>query len=120
MGRDSHRIRRHPWADAACQAVHLTASSESEARLPHIVYVPGAGVQVSGTSGADTLVGDTGDDILIDGADADLFILAADDAHDTIMDFEVGIDRVDLSAWDRSYSTLQLYLWTCRGLMPLL
>lgn len=104
--------------------VHLTASSESEAGLTHIVYVPGTGMQVSGTGGADTLAGGTGDDIVIDGAGADrltggagadLFILAADDARDTIMDFEVGIDRVDLSAWDGLYSTLQLDLQTYTG-----
>ncbi|MFZ3581917.1 hypothetical protein ACOI1H_07055 [Loktanella sp. DJP18] len=33
------------------------------------------------------------------GAGADIFVLAPDGARDKIMDFEVDVDRIDLSAW---------------------
>jgi serralysin len=80
--------------------------------------------QLLGTEGDDTLVmqeageviGGDGDDIILDGAGtntlaggegADVFVLTADGMNDTIIDFEPGIDRIDLSflpmlyAWDQ-------------------
>jgi Ca2+-binding RTX toxin-like protein len=63
-----------------------------------------------GGAGADSLSGGAGDDILFDGAGADVmrggpgadvFVLAADGALDRILDFEPGIDRLDLSRWGR-------------------
>lgn len=97
--------------------IHLIASSESEPGLTHIVYDPGEGVQRAGTGGNDTISGSGGEDILLDGAGsdqltggagADLFIMAEDGQMDRIMDFQVGLDRVDLSAWTGLYSTLQI------------
>lgn len=97
--------------------IHVIASSETEPGLTHIVYEPGGGMQIVGTHGADTLMG-TGDaDIILDGAGidvmtggvgADLFVLAADGVRDTILDFQIGVDRIDVSAWNGLYSTLQL------------
>lgn len=61
-----------------------------------------------GSDLADTLTGGAGRDILVDGggadrltggAGADIFVLAPDGALDIITDFEVGIDRLDLSAF---------------------
>lgn len=87
---------------------------------------PAAGGALNGTAGADLLVGGAGpdrisggagDDILRDGAGvdvltggagADLFVLSLDGAADTIMDFELGRDRVDLSGWGMLRSLDQL------------
>ena len=63
---------------------------------------------LQGQAGADVIVADAGDDIIRDGAGsdvmtggagADVFILSADGVADTITDFTVGEDRIDLSLW---------------------
>ncbi len=63
---------------------------------------------LSGGAGNDTLAGGWNDDILMDGASsdtmtgglgADLFVLARDGQSDTILDFQPGIDKLDLSRW---------------------
>ena len=92
-----------------------------------LVAAPGGQV-LTGTAGTDVLIGGVGgdrlnggrgDDILRDGggadvmaggAGADIFVLAPDDGRDTILDFEVGIDRIDLSAWPMLRSRDQLFL----------
>ncbi len=51
-----------------------------------------------GENGNDTLDGGAGDDNLTGGAKADVFIYASDaEGYDTILDFELDIDRIDLS-----------------------
>lgn len=64
---------------------------------------------LDGGHSADRLFGDEGDDLLIDGhgvdrlwggEGADVFALTADGDVDIIYDFELGSDRLDLSAWD--------------------
>ena len=70
---------------------------------------------LTGGSGADRIEGGAGDDILLDGAGsdtliggpgADTFIFTADGAADAILDFQPGIDRIDLTGlglqWDVS------------------
>ncbi|MEM7188671.1 MAG: hypothetical protein AAF439_03590 [Pseudomonadota bacterium] len=52
-----------------------------------------------GGTDADVLSDGAGKDNLIGGAGADRYVLAADGDADTIRDFEVGIDLLDLSAW---------------------
>ncbi|MEO0999288.1 MAG: hypothetical protein AAFW69_01590 [Pseudomonadota bacterium] len=63
-----------------------------------------------GSHGADVIRGGGGDDLLIDGrasdtltggAGADVFELWPDDATEEITDFELGLDRIDLSAFPR-------------------
>ncbi|MEL6840637.1 MAG: calcium-binding protein [Pseudomonadota bacterium] len=76
-----------------------------------------AGGLLAGTAGADVLQGHEGDDLidtgegndilrdgagvdmLTGGAGADVFILSQDGEIDTITDFVVGEDRIDLSLW---------------------
>ncbi|WP_313806466.1 cadherin domain-containing protein [Sphingobium sp.] len=60
---------------------------------------------IDGGAGADRITGGAGADILTGGADADLFIYNATGnstalVMDRIMDFQEGIDRIDLSAID--------------------
>lgn len=69
--------------------------------------------QVVGSDQAETLSGGGGDDILFDGAGADtlwggsgadVFVFALDGETDRIVDFEPGIDRLDLSLLGRFYT----------------
>ncbi|MEY1557964.1 hypothetical protein AB3Y40_20230 [Yoonia sp. R2331] len=78
----------------------------------------GAGRDViTGQGGADVLRGGAGDDIIRDGAGvdvmtggagADTFVLSYDEGADTITDFTVGEDRLDLSGWPMVRSAGQL------------
>ena len=54
---------------------------------------------ISAGAGADILRDGAGVDIMSGGAGADLFILTADGKADTITDFMVGEDKLDLSLW---------------------
>ncbi|PYC47387.1 calcium-binding protein [Litorivita pollutaquae] len=103
----------------------LAMSTESQGQT--ISHGSGGGTQ-NGTSGDDILMGNggndslsggAGNDIIVDGdgadtlrggAGADIFILDYDQRTDTIVDFERGVDRFDLSAFPMLYSTQQLTL----------
>lgn len=65
-----------------------------------------------GDGGADTLSGGTGDDRIVDGRGrdvitggpgADIFVFMPDGQSDVVNDFEVGIDRIDLSYYPGLY-----------------
>jgi Ca2+-binding RTX toxin-like protein len=105
----------------------IFAASGSEAGVTHLRFDTGPegvtqtaapqGSALTGTTGADVLIGGAGadamnggagDDILRDGggedaltggAGADIFILTADGGKDTITDFTLGEDWLDLSLW---------------------
>ena len=59
---------------------------------------------ISGGDGADILADGPGRDTLSGGAGADIHVLCADDEIDVITDFQIGIDRIDLTAWGRIYA----------------
>ncbi|MCU0829390.1 MAG: hypothetical protein MUE52_18885, partial [Tabrizicola sp.] len=59
---------------------------------------------IEGGSGSDLLVDGSGGDTLSGGAGADLFVMTRDGSHDVIVDFQLGIDRIDLSAWGPIHS----------------
>jgi len=75
----------------------------------HFIFAVNAGqTQVAGTDGRDKLYGTALDETFWDGAEVDnlfggagddIFRMAADGDADSIKDFELGIDRVDVSAW---------------------
>jgi Ca2+-binding RTX toxin-like protein len=74
---------------------------------------------LTGLGGNDRLVSGYGDDILRDGAGedvmlggdgADIFFLSNDGQRDVIQDFELGVDRIDLSGWDFLRSRDQLIM----------
>ena len=82
------------------------------------------GATLTGTIGDDVLVGGAGDDILLDGAGVDMltggagvddFLFSDDGARDHILDFEVGVDRIDFSAfsgiWDISDVVITSRSW---------
>ena len=103
---------------AGITLVHFDAGPAGQTMTGTGVLTGTAGVDViTGAAGADTLAGGAGDDVLTDGAGADrltggagadTFILAYDTNVDLIMDFDVGIDQIDLSAWPGLRSTAQL------------
>jgi len=74
---------------------------------------------LDGNGGADQLSGGLGADILMDGAGidqmtggqgADIFVLSYDGQSDQILDFQPGIDQLDLSGWPMFYSAGQATL----------
>jgi Ca2+-binding RTX toxin-like protein len=56
--------------------------------------------RLKGLGGEDYMTGAKGDDILTGGTDADVFNFIRGGGHDTVTDFEAGIDTIDISAWD--------------------
>jgi Ca2+-binding RTX toxin-like protein len=59
---------------------------------------------IQGEAGADILADGSGSDTLSGGAGADIYVLAADGQADIIADFQLGVDRIDLTGWGRIYA----------------
>lgn len=117
-------------------ALHLAVSSSSEAGLSVFTLdISDFQAPLRGTDGADTLTGgalddviaggtgadhiygEAGADVIMDGAGqdelwggtgVDVFIMAGDRTRDTIHDFDVAVDQLDLSHWPMLRSTAQL------------
>ena len=96
------------------------------AQMGQTIYAAGPGGSIAATgaddvlaggAGDDVLFGGGGDDILLDGAGADvmtggagadIFLMTYDNLFDRIADFQVGIDKLDLSAWPLLYDAAQI------------
>ncbi len=52
---------------------------------------------IRGEQGTDTLIGGDGNDFLLGGTESDLFSFDGDDGADTINDFEIGIDLIEIT-----------------------
>ncbi len=63
---------------------------------------------LSGLAGEDILFDGQGSDTMTGGTGSDLFVFAADGVADQVSDFERGVDRLDLSAFDFLYDVSQL------------
>ena len=66
---------------------------------------------LQGKGGIDVIIGGTGADLLRGGTEADTFVFATGDGQgpgDTIIDFEVGVDTIDLSATGLAYGDLTI------------
>ncbi|SMX46409.1 calcium-binding protein [Actibacterium lipolyticum] len=96
--------------------VQLFVISAAEGGMSQFRFVPSA-VQdevlvstgtLSGGAGADILIDGDGQDQLTGGSGADLFIFTPDGQADEIMDFQLGIDRLDLSALGMIHSVSSL------------
>ncbi|WP_457650743.1 calcium-binding protein [Profundibacter sp.] len=79
---------------------------------------------IYGGAGNDTLHGNGGDDILFGGdrldqlyggAGADVFIIDSGPDQDQIRDFELGLDRIDLSRWGMVYDPSDLTITSHTG-----
>ncbi|WP_051492021.1 M10 family metallopeptidase C-terminal domain-containing protein [Roseivivax isoporae] len=67
------------------------------------------GVRGDGRAGADVIVDAGGAEQMRGDAGADLFVfLGRDGATDRIIDFEQGVDRIDLSGWHTSWAALRV------------
>jgi Ca2+-binding RTX toxin-like protein len=55
--------------------------------------------KLNGKDGADTIFGHGGNDTSTGGAGADTFVFGSGDGKDVILDFESGIDKIDVSNW---------------------
>lgn len=75
-----------------------------------ILAAGGGGVWLDGAGGNDILMDGTGSDTLTGGAGADLFVLTPDLVSDTILDFQPGIDRIDLGAYPMLRNVGQLQI----------
>ncbi|KMW59840.1 Alkaline phosphatase [Candidatus Rhodobacter oscarellae] len=123
---------------ATASGLEVFASSQSEAGITHMsigtgniaamTQGTGSGDTLNGTAaddlldggaGNDSLNGGAGNDILIDGAGrdtltggagADIFVFTDIGSNETITDFELGVDRIDLSAigYIRNLSQIQI------------
>lgn len=62
--------------------------------------------RLDGNAGNDTLIGNTGNDVLEGGTGADVFVFAPGDGIDLILDFEVGVDLIDITATGRTFTDL--------------
>ncbi len=80
--------------------------------------------QLIGSDQSETMNGGAGDDILVDGhgsdvmtggSGEDLFIFVADGVSDSVVDFEKGVDRLDLSSFDFLYDISQLEISPTSG-----
>lgn len=63
---------------------------------------------ISGGAGNDLLRDGIGEDTLVGGTGADIFVLASDDMVDKIMDFQPGVDRLNLTEFEMLYDVRQL------------
>ena len=63
----------------------------------------GSEPEINGSDGDDRLVGTPGTDYFVGGPGADIFEFTPDGRSDFIMDFEIGVDKIDLSAFDGIY-----------------
>jgi Ca2+-binding RTX toxin-like protein len=52
-----------------------------------------------GEAGADSLAGGKGKDRLFGGSDSDVFVFGTGDGHDTIVDFQNGLDQIGVGSW---------------------
>lgn len=124
-------------ATVSGQTLHIFAGSQRDPGLTHFtVALDGLGQRLAGTAGAasliqggaghdvlsavsdgDTLSGGAGNDILIagpgvthmrGGAGADVFVMRAGSGPTHILDFQRGIDRLDLSDWPMLRDLAQL------------
>ncbi len=119
-------------------ALQIFVASSSERGITKLTFdtgtagdtltAPGSGGTLQGGAGRDVLTGQGGDDVLrggagddiirdgagedtmTGGAGADTFVLSYDEGADTITDFTVGEDKIDLSGWPMVRSKGQLTL----------
>ncbi len=64
--------------------------------------------RLEGRGGDDTLIGGAQDDNLKGGPGADVFVLAPGDGYDRIVDWEDGLDRLDLAAFSLDWAEVRV------------
>lgn len=118
---DTLRIHSTSASSAGISTVSLDLSGQGQTYLASDLGGTLSGSAADdiliGTFGDDSLLGGAGDDILEDGAGldtltggigADVFVLRGDGQADTIADFDIAQDWLDLSSWVFLYDPTQL------------
>ncbi|MGB3409050.1 MAG: calcium-binding protein [Jannaschia sp.] len=105
---------------AADGLLHIAVASASEAGVTRFTMdLPPASQRIADTAGNDTVRAGAGDDVIFGGLGADdlsggagydVFVMTGDGQADTIRDFEIGIDKIDLSGWEGLRGVGQLRL----------
>lgn len=95
------------WNDGGLD-IYVTSGSEGGITSLRATPTVATVRSVSGTAGADIIRDTSGSDRMTGGTGADVFILSADGREDTITDFTLGFDRIDISAWGLIRSLDQL------------
>jgi len=72
------------------------------------IFGMGGADVISGGSGNDVLVGGSGDDALTGGTGADTFVFVSGFGNDTITDFDVAVDTLDLSGTGLTFQELSI------------
>ena len=67
---------------------------------------------IKGSRSDDVIIGGAGNDQIAGGTGSDTFVFRAGDGHDTIEDFEIGIDRIDLTSFGFSDEALDSSMLT--------
>jgi len=73
-----------------------------------LIWGNGGNDTLSGGGGDDVLAGGDGRDVLIGGAGADTFVFKRDFLRDEVRDFDLSMDRLDISDWGRIYDASSL------------
>lgn len=68
-----------------------------------VIWGMGHNDSLFGGAGDDRLIDGRGTDEMTGGAGADIFEFTPDGHSDFILDFEIGIDKIDLTGWDHLY-----------------
>ena len=80
-----------------------TNNSLSGSYLDDLIFGGAGDDKLYGRGGDDVLFGGDGMDKLYGGTGADVFIIDGGPSQDQIRDFELGLDRIDLSRWGMVY-----------------
>ena len=64
--------------------------------------------RLNGGAGNDTLTGSQGNDILEGGAGADVFVVSPGDGVDRVLDFELGVDLIDITSTGLTFANLDI------------
>ena len=97
----------HAWGTESADLIRAgSAGSLIESNEGNDTLVGGEGADIlSGGTGNDLLFGANGFDTLIGGTGRDVFIFNGQSGMDKILDFELGVDQIDVSAWFQFYQS---------------
>ncbi|MBL9051711.1 MAG: hypothetical protein JNK19_16485, partial [Tabrizicola sp.] len=98
------RLQIDPGNPAPIQTGGMDAATLTGTTGGDMILGGDAAERILGEAGADILSDGGGTDTVFGGAGSDLFVMEGDGAHDVIGDFQLGIDRIDVSAWGRIHS----------------
>jgi hypothetical protein len=81
--------------------VKSTVTYTLSQNVEQLILIGNGNIDGKGNGDGNTLMGNTGDNKLfgIDGDGSDTFVFKTHGGHDTLMDFDAGIDHIDVARW---------------------